>query len=203
LLTARPDIVRARDAPGIVDAFPRAMPAARRSPVIHSRRSNHSPGPSNGSRGRPARAARADRARTAIPRAGTASCGDFDSCRRIAAFVDSGQRYANVTGAATVVVVPPPRVTARLAWSACTMDRLEQVVRHGDFRVVATAERLHPRTPDDAKWKVLVSLWKVNDDATSREPEMIRLEDRRSPGLGEALSDAVALAVRRIDERKQ
>lgn len=83
------------------------------------------------------------------------------------------------------------------------MDRMEQVVRHGDFRVVATAERLHPRTSDDAKWKVLVSLWKVDGDTTSREPEMIRLEDRRSPGLEEALSDALALAVRRIDERQQ
>jgi TfoX/Sxy family transcriptional regulator of competence genes len=79
------------------------------------------------------------------------------------------------------------------------MDRIEHVVRHGDFRVVATAENMHPRTPGEAKWKVLVSLWKLENEATST-PEMIRLEDRRSADLSEALSGAVALAKRRIDE---
>jgi hypothetical protein len=54
------------------------------------------------------------------------------------------------------------------------------------------------RTPGDAKWKVLVSLWKLENEATSA-PEMIRLEDRRSADLSEALSSAVALAKRRID----
>lgn len=83
------------------------------------------------------------------------------------------------------------------------MDRMEQVVRHGDFRVVATAERTNPRTPDDAKWKVLVSLWKLEGDSTSPTPEMIRFEDRQSPDLQGALSGAVAFARQRIDERKQ
>lgn len=83
------------------------------------------------------------------------------------------------------------------------MDRMEQVVRHGGFRVVATAEKMTPRTPDDAKWKVLVSLWKMESDASSRAPEMIRLEDRHSPDLSEALSGGVTLALRRIDERNQ
>ena len=81
------------------------------------------------------------------------------------------------------------------------MDRMEHVVDHGEFRIVGSAERLHPQTPDDAKWKVLVSMWKVGDDATKRAPEVIRLEDRRSPDLRAALSDALALAMRRIDEQ--
>jgi hypothetical protein len=83
------------------------------------------------------------------------------------------------------------------------MDRMEQVVRHGDFRVVATAEKIRPRKPDDARWQVLVSLWKVGDDATAPAPEIMRFEDRQSPGLREALSGGVALAMRRIDERAQ
>jgi hypothetical protein len=78
---------------------------------------------------------------------------------------------------------------------------MEQVVRHGDFRVIATAEKVHPRSPDEAKWKVLVSLWKLENEAASA-PEMIRLEDRRSADLSEALFGAVDLAKRRIDERK-
>jgi hypothetical protein len=81
------------------------------------------------------------------------------------------------------------------------MDRIEEVVRHGDFRLIATAEKMHPRTPDDAKWHVLVSLWQAGPDASSSAPEMIRVDDRQSPGLREALSGGVALAMRRIDER--
>ena len=81
------------------------------------------------------------------------------------------------------------------------MDRMEHVVDHGEFRLVGSAEKLRQETPEDAKWKVLVSMWKVGDDATKRSPEMIRLEDRRSPDLGAALSDALSQAIRRIDER--
>jgi hypothetical protein len=177
-------------------AAPRAgYPQATRQPFFRSIKRFAS--------GTRVRRERGNRVRTRIRRADAACCGDCDSCRHAAAFVDCVAFYADVTRTATVVVVPPRRVTALFAWSTCTMDRMEQVVRHGDFRVVATAERLRPRTSDDAKWKVLVSLWKVDGDATSREPEMIRLEDRRSPGLEEALSDALALAVRRIDERQQ
>jgi hypothetical protein len=83
------------------------------------------------------------------------------------------------------------------------MDRIEHVVDHGEFRLVGSAERLHPETPDDAKWKVLVSMWKVGEDATKRTPEMMRLEDRQSPDLSAALSDALELAMRRIDERSR
>jgi hypothetical protein len=83
------------------------------------------------------------------------------------------------------------------------MDRIEDVVRHGDFRVVATAEKVPPRGPDEPSCKVLVSLWQVGKDAASSTPEMFRLEDPRATSLGEALSTGVALAVRRISERTQ
>jgi hypothetical protein len=79
---------------------------------------------------------------------------------------------------------------------------MEHVVDHGEFRLVGSAEKLNPQTPDAAKWKVLVSMWKMGDDAQNRSPEIIRVEDRRSADLGEALSDGFALAMRRIDERK-
>jgi hypothetical protein len=81
------------------------------------------------------------------------------------------------------------------------MDRMEHVVRHGDFRVVATAERARSRaTAGEARWEVLVSLWNVDKDPVSAKPEMIRLEDRSSADLGAALSGAVELAKKRIDE---
>jgi hypothetical protein len=83
------------------------------------------------------------------------------------------------------------------------MDRIEHVVLHGDFRVVATAEKVQPRGQDEPRCKVLVSLWQLGKDAVSSTPEMIRLEDPRATSLGEALSTGVALAMRRISERTQ
>jgi hypothetical protein len=79
---------------------------------------------------------------------------------------------------------------------------MEHVTRHGNFRVVATAEKVDARLPGEPRWKVLVSLWRMEVTAANETPEMIRLEDRRSGDLDEALSGAVAVAVRRISERK-
>ena len=76
------------------------------------------------------------------------------------------------------------------------MDRIEHVVLHGDFRVVATAEKVQPRGPDEPRCKVLVSLWQLGKDAVSSTPEMIRLEDPRATSLGEA-ADQRAHAVTR------
>ena len=83
------------------------------------------------------------------------------------------------------------------------MDRFEQVVSHGDFRVVASAEKVERRRSDEARWKVVVSLWPLGKDPATSTPEMIHLEDPRATDPEEVLSNAVALAQQRIDERRQ
>src|SRR5262245_11047569 len=83
------------------------------------------------------------------------------------------------------------------------MDRFEQVVRHGDFRVVASAEKVERQRLNQARWKVVVSLWPLGKDPATSTPELIRLEDSRATDPAEVLSNAVALAERRIDERRQ
>jgi hypothetical protein len=83
------------------------------------------------------------------------------------------------------------------------MDRFEHVVSHGDFRVVATAEKVQPQTSDEARWKVLVSLWQLGKDPASSTPEIIHLDDPRATDPAEVISDAVAVAVQRISQRKQ
>ena len=80
------------------------------------------------------------------------------------------------------------------------MDRFEHVVRHGDFRVVASAEKVERLRFNQGRWKVVVSLWPLGKDPATATPEMIRVEDPRATDPGEALSNAVALARRRIDE---
>jgi hypothetical protein len=83
------------------------------------------------------------------------------------------------------------------------MDRFEHVIRHGDFRVVASAEKLQLQRLNQARWKVVVSLWPLGKDPATITPEMIHLEDPRATDPEKVLSDAVALARRRIDERRQ
>src|SRR5262245_36095637 len=110
--------------------------------------------------------------------------------------------YANVAGAMAPAIAPNLFVTANSAQKNLIMDRFEYIVRHGDFRVVASAEKVEMQRLNQARWKVLVSMWPLGKDPAISTPEMIHLEDPRSTDPAEALSNAVALAQQRIDERR-
>ena len=83
------------------------------------------------------------------------------------------------------------------------MDRLEHVVGHGNFRVVASAEKIGGQHSNRKRWKVLVSLWPLGKDPPTSTPEMIHFENGQESDPGEALGNAIALVQRRIDERRQ
>jgi len=79
------------------------------------------------------------------------------------------------------------------------MDRMERTVRHGKYRIIATAAKTLERGPGRAEWDVLVSVWKLGNGVDAVDPVMLRLGDRRWSDPALAIREAVDVAKQRID----
>ena len=79
------------------------------------------------------------------------------------------------------------------------MDRMERTVRHGKYRIIATAAKTLERGPGRAEWDVLVSVWQLGNEANAADPVMLRLADRKWSDPALAIREAVDVAKQRID----